>query len=105
MNINNKQYLLSYLKKRLIPNIDNKDNKGEVFTSIECIEHILEKLNKHYKNKHGICIFSNKNLRWLDPSSGIGNFMIIITLEGGHQKGEIYKLDNVKSYRTNLEKL
>tara|TARA_B110001469_G_scaffold114453_1_gene118373 strand:- start:462 stop:1787 length:1326 start_codon:yes stop_codon:yes gene_type:complete len=78
MNINNKQYLLSYLKKRLIPNIDNKDNKGEVFTSIECIEHILEKLNKHYKNKHGICIFSNKNLRWLDPSSGIGNFMIII---------------------------
>jgi|TARA_R110000796_G_scaffold185373_1_gene302161 hypothetical protein len=34
-----------------------------------------------------------------------GNFMIIITLEGGHQKGEIYKLDNVKSYRTNLEKL
>jgi hypothetical protein len=78
MNINNKQELLSYLNKRLIPDINNKDNKGEVFTSIECIVHILEKLNKHYTLKYGISIFKNKNLTWFDPSSGIGNFMIII---------------------------
>jgi len=34
-----------------------------------------------------------------------GNFIIIITLDGGYQKGDIYKLDEIKSYRTNLEKL
>lgn len=34
-----------------------------------------------------------------------GNFMVITTLDGTHQKGEIYKLDKIKSYRTNLEKL
>ena len=34
-----------------------------------------------------------------------GNFMIVITLKGGHQEGEIYNLDKIKSYRTNLEKL
>jgi len=34
-----------------------------------------------------------------------GNFMIITTLDGTHQKGEIYGLDKIKSYRTNLEKL
>lgn len=78
MNINNKQELLSYLNKRLIPDINNKDNKGEVFTNIECIEHILEKLNKHYTLKHGISIFKNKYLTWFDPSSGIGHFMVII---------------------------
>lgn len=78
MNINNKQELLSYLNKRLIPDINNKDNNGEVFTNIECIEHILEKLNKHYTLKNGISIFKNKYLTWFDPSSGIGHFMIII---------------------------
>ena len=34
-----------------------------------------------------------------------GNFMVITTLDGTHQTGEIYKLDKIKSYRTNLEKL
>ena len=34
-----------------------------------------------------------------------GNFIIIITLDGGYQKGDIYKLEDIKSYRTNLEKL
>tara|TARA_R100000664_G_scaffold18284_1_gene27304 strand:+ start:263 stop:490 length:228 start_codon:yes stop_codon:yes gene_type:complete len=34
-----------------------------------------------------------------------GNFMIVITLKGGHQEGEIHNLDQIKSYRTNLEKL
>ena len=34
-----------------------------------------------------------------------GNFIIVIALEGGYQTGDIYKLEDVKSYRTNLEKL
>ena len=34
-----------------------------------------------------------------------GNFMIVITLKGGHQEGEIHNLDQIKSYRTNLEKM
>tara|TARA_R110000851_G_scaffold141447_1_gene279366 strand:- start:1549 stop:1779 length:231 start_codon:yes stop_codon:yes gene_type:complete len=34
-----------------------------------------------------------------------GNFIIIISLKGGHQEGEIYNLNEIKSYRTNLEKI
>tara|TARA_R110000782_G_scaffold94937_2_gene178766 strand:+ start:693 stop:908 length:216 start_codon:yes stop_codon:yes gene_type:complete len=34
-----------------------------------------------------------------------GNFMVITTSDDTHQKGEIYKLDKIKSYRTNLEKI
>ena len=78
MNINNKQKLLDYLNKRLIPDLNNKDNNGEVFTNIECIEHILDKLDKHYILKFNKSIFKNKKLKWFDPSSGIGHFMIII---------------------------
>ena len=33
-----------------------------------------------------------------------GNHLILMNLEGGHQKGDIYNLDKVQSYRTNLEK-
>ena len=33
-----------------------------------------------------------------------GNFIIIISLKGGYQEGDIYNLDDIKSYRTNLEK-
>ena len=78
MNINNKQKLLDYLNERLIPDLNNKDNNGEVFTNIECIEHILDKLDKHYILKFNKSIFKNKKLKWFDPSSGIGHFMIII---------------------------
>ena len=34
-----------------------------------------------------------------------GNFIIIISLKEGHQEGDIHNLDQVKSYRTNLEKI
>tara|TARA_R100000908_G_scaffold58787_1_gene35008 strand:+ start:1233 stop:1460 length:228 start_codon:yes stop_codon:yes gene_type:complete len=34
-----------------------------------------------------------------------GNFIIIISLKEGHQEGDIYNLDKIKSYRTNLEKI
>ena len=34
-----------------------------------------------------------------------GNFIIIISLKGGYQEGEIYNLNDIKSYRTNLEKV
>jgi len=34
-----------------------------------------------------------------------GNFIIIISLNGGHQEGEIHNLNDIKSYRTNLEKI
>ena len=34
-----------------------------------------------------------------------GNFIIIISLKGGYQEGEIHNLNEIKSYRTNLEKI
>ena len=33
-----------------------------------------------------------------------GNHLILMTSDKGYQKGDIYNLNDVKSYRTNLEK-
>jgi hypothetical protein len=43
---------------------------GEVFTNIELIIEMLDKLPKN--------VWSNPKLKWLDPANGIGNFPIII---------------------------
>jgi hypothetical protein len=49
---------------------EEKNKHGEVFTPIELIEEMLDKL----PNK----VWSNPELKWLDPASGIGNFFMII---------------------------
>ena len=60
---------------------------GEVFTNIELILEMLDKL----PNK----VWNNPNLIWLDPANGIGNFPIIIyykLMEG---------LKNIKGFTNN----
>jgi hypothetical protein len=46
-----------------------KDKYGEVFTPQELIEEILGKLPKD--------VWSNPDLKWLDPANGIGNFPMV----------------------------
>lgn len=46
-----------------------KDKYGEVFTPQELIEEMLGKLPKE--------VWSNPNLKWLDPANGIGNFPMV----------------------------
>ena len=58
--------LLKYYHDRLSPNTKNKNDRGEVFTPIKLVEEMLDKLPED--------VWSNPNLKWLDPATGIGNF-------------------------------
>ena len=51
-------------------NVMNKNNRGEVFTPTTIINDMLDTLPLH--------VWTNPKLRWLDPTSGIGNFSVII---------------------------
>jgi hypothetical protein len=47
-----------------------KNKFGEVFTPVELIEEMLDQLPKS--------VWSNPDLKWLDPANGIGNFPLVI---------------------------
>jgi hypothetical protein len=48
---------------------DEKNKHGEVFTPTQLIDEILNKLPPS--------VWSNPNLKWLDPANGIGNFPMV----------------------------
>ena len=62
--------VLNIISRNLKVKEKEKDLYGEVFTPIELIFEMLDKL---YSN-----VWSNPKLVWLDPSCGIGNFPIVI---------------------------
>ena len=68
--IDNQKELYNQININLKPNKKNKKELGEVFTPIELINEMLDKLPKE--------VWKNKNLRWLDPSTGTANFIIVI---------------------------
>lgn len=68
--LDNPSDLYSYLQKFISPKYHERKTFGEVFTPIELINQILDKLPSN--------VWTNPNLKWFDPSSGIGNFMIVI---------------------------
>ncbi len=47
-----------------------KDKYGEVFTPQELINEMLDKLPSN--------VWSDPNLKWLDPANGIGNFPMLV---------------------------
>ena len=62
--------IIQKLKERLTVRIRKKKEKGEVFTPPELIEYLLNNLPNH--------LFRNPDLKWIDPSSGIGHIVIMI---------------------------
>jgi hypothetical protein len=64
--------LLELINECLKPKEIEKKQFGEVFTPMTLINEMLDKLPKD--------VWSNKNLKWLDPCVGMGNFMIAIYL-------------------------
>jgi len=72
--------LLELIQSCLKPKQKEKQENGEVFTPMSYIFEMLDNLDKHYINQHGHSIFTEKNFKWLDPSSGMGNFAIAIYL-------------------------
>lgn len=70
-----KDKILDLIHRRITPRKRQKEEKGEVFTPIELIEEMLSHLPKS--------VWSNPDLKWLDPANGIGNFPVVV----------FYKLD------------
>jgi hypothetical protein len=74
-NINNPKELLEFLNANLKPTKEKKEKNGEVFTPIKLIEEMMDKLTDANPN-----IWSNPNLKWLDPAAGMGNFSVVVYL-------------------------
>jgi hypothetical protein len=70
--IDNPKELLELINDCLKPKDVEKKENGEVFTPMILINEMLDKLPKD--------IWKNKNLKWLDPATGMGNFPIAVYL-------------------------
>jgi superfamily II DNA or RNA helicase len=77
-----KDKILQIIHRRLTPRQKQQKDFGEVFTPIELVEEMLSHLPDS--------IWSNPDLTWLDPASGIGNFPVVIfyKLDEGLKKWE-----------------
>ena len=64
--------LLELINDCLKPKEIEKKENGEVFTPIKLVNQMLDKLP--------IEVWKNKNLKWLDPCCGMGNFSIVVYL-------------------------
>ena len=61
--------VLEIIRKRLSVREEEKNLYGEVFTPVELICEMFDHLPKE--------VWTNPNLKWLDPANGIGNFPVI----------------------------
>jgi hypothetical protein len=86
-SILNPDELFEFINQKLTPNVKNKKERGEVFTPIELVKEMLDKLPKE--------VWANPDLKWLDPAVGIGNFPIIAYLN---------LMDGLKEWQPNEEK-
>ena len=77
-NINQPDKLLEFINSNLKPKDEEKKKFGEVFTPLSIVDEMLDELDNSYIKINGKSIFTEKNLKWLDPAVGIGNFPIRI---------------------------
>lgn len=68
--LDDKKSLLIMINSMLKPKAIEKKTFGEVFTPLELVEEMLDKLPTD--------VWSNPNLKWFDPTVGIGNFMVCV---------------------------
>lgn len=64
--------VLEYIKEHLTPKSAERDKFGEVFTPMALVNEMLDTLPADIWNK--------KDLKWLDPANGMGNFPIGVFL-------------------------
>ena len=62
--------LLEFINENLKPKEHSKKERGEVFTPMKLVNEMLDKLPKS--------VWKNKDLKWLDPVAGMGNFSIAV---------------------------
>jgi len=65
-----KENVMAFLEKHMAPKTREKTMKGEVFTPLDIVEEMLSQFPSE--------VWSNKDLTWLDPANGIGNFPIMV---------------------------
>ena len=68
-NVNNDK-VLELVRKYLTPKDSERTLFGEVFTPLELVCEMLNHLP--------VDVWTNKQLKWLDPANGIGNFPIVV---------------------------
>jgi adenine-specific DNA-methyltransferase len=71
--IDNPKELLELIDSCLKPKDIEKKKFGEVFTPMKLVYEMLDKLPSY--------VWQNKNLKWLDPCCGMGNFPIAVYLK------------------------
>ena len=81
--------LLELIDSCLKPKKIEKKKFGEVFTPMNVVKEMLDKLDLYYKKENGNSIFEEKDFKWLDPANGMGNFPIEVyyRLMDGLKKG------------------
>jgi hypothetical protein len=63
-----KEDILSIINNKMAPKDKERQKNGEIFTPLNIVDDMLASLP--------ISVWSNPNLKWLDPANGIGNFPI-----------------------------
>ena len=73
--------LLKLIDSCLKPKQKEKKEFGEVFTPMELVNEMLDKLDKYYKEKNDRSIFTEADFKWGDIAGcGMGNFSVGIYL-------------------------
>jgi len=72
--------LVELIDSCLKPKQKEKQENGEVFTSMSIISEILDNIDKSYIKACGKSVFTEKGFIWLDPAAGMGNFVVAVYL-------------------------
>lgn len=78
--------LIEFINSNLKPKDAEKKRFGEVFTPLKLINEMLDKLPTN--------VWTDKNLKWFEPASGMGNFTICIYMRLLEQLRSQFKSDN-----------
>jgi hypothetical protein len=77
--IDEPQKLLELINSCLKPKKEEKQKYGEVFTPIEFINNnMLKGIEDYWMEKNNENIWTNENITWYDPATGMGNYPIAI---------------------------
>jgi hypothetical protein len=90
--IDNPKELLELITECLKPKDIEKKQFGEVFTPMHSVNEILDKLPHE--------VWKNKNFKWLDPATGMGNFPIAVYLR--LMEGLKNKIKDVKERKKHI---
>jgi hypothetical protein len=78
ITINDPSKLIEFVNSQLKPKLKEKNDNGEVFTPLQMVDELLDKLDESYKKQYKLSIFCEPNFKWFDPAVGIGNFPILL---------------------------